>query len=172
MSDALAGQFEALCTVFEDDLERQENMLALCRAQGRAAKEHDIELLEARTASIGELVREATESERLRVALAAVLVEALKLPTDQQTLSGLIAVAPAPYQKRLAEFQVRMQDVLAETREAVRANHLVLRRSSRIVTDALDALVDCAPTPRGQYGARGDEPPGDNQQPALLDQRG
>jgi altronate dehydratase len=172
MSDAVAGQFEALCTVFEDDLERQENMLVLCRAQGRAAKEHDIELLEARTAAISELVREATDSERLRVALATVLVEALKLSTERQTLSGLIAVAPAPYQGRLADFQTRMQVVLAETREAVRANHLVLRRSARIVSDALESLVDCAPAPRGQYGARGDEPPGDNQQPALLDQRG
>ena len=172
MFDALAGQFEALCAVFDDDLERQENMLSLCRAQGRAAIEHDIELLEARTEAMTALVHEATESERLRVALATVLVQALRLPEAQQTLSGLIAVAPEPYRNRLADFQARIQVVLMDTREVVRANHLILRRSSRIVSDALEALVDCTPPPRGQYDARGDAPQGHSQQPALLDQRG
>lgn len=172
MSDALLGQFEALCAVFDDDLERQENLLALCHAQARAVLEHDIELLEARTEAMTALVGEVSQSERLRVALATVLVEALRLPADQQTLSGLIAVAPEPFRTRMREFQVRMQAVLAETREVVRANHLVLRRSSRIVAEALNALTVCTPPPRGEYDARGDAPDGPHQQPALLDRKG
>lgn len=172
MSDAFVGHFEALCAVFDDDLERQENLLDLCKAQARAAVEHDVEILEARTEAIAALVREATESERRRVAVAAVLVEALRLPHDRQTLSGLIEVAPAPYQARLKEFQTRMKAVLEETREVIRSSNVVLRRSSRIIADAIEALVECAPPPRGQYDAHGDAPAATSQHPALLDRRG
>ncbi len=173
MPEQIAVWFAAICEVFQDDLDRQEDLLALCKAQGRAALDHDVELLEARTEAITVLLADALTAERRRVALAEDLVRALALPLDRQTLSGLIDAAPSPWKQRLEEFQQRMRAVLAETREVVRANNQIMRRSAKIVGEALDALVQCVPGPQGQYDAKGTantaSPAGI---PAIIDRRG
>lgn len=170
--ESLDDLLENLCEVLEDDFDRQEDLLALCKAQGRAALEHDVELLEARTEAINALIADTARSESKRVALAAELVKRFQLPLEQQTLSGLIAAAHAPWRERLQEFQLRMRAVLAETREVVRANSTIIRRSARVVNEALDVLAVCAPAPKGEYDARGGERGAAVGAPAFLDQRG
>lgn len=172
MDDTLEDCLEALCEVFQDDLERQEDMLVLCKAQGQAALTHDVELIEARTEALSALITDAAESEKRRIALATALVEGLRLPHDKQSLSGLIEVAPPPWKQRMADFQQRMRELLDETRAIVLNNGQVLRRSAKVVGEALDALTQCAPAPRGQYDARGGESGALGTPPAFLDQRG
>lgn len=171
MAKPLEVHLETLCEIFQDELDRQEDLLALCKLQGRAALEHDVELLEARTEAINALVAQAAGSEQQRLDLANALVTALGLPQEKHTLSGLIEVAPDPWRRRMAEFQARMRAVLAETREVVRQNNLVMRRSAKIVADALGVLTQCTPA-AGHYDARGGETTTPAQAPACLDQRG
>lgn len=157
---------------FEDLLERQETMLEVCRAQGQAARAHDMEYLEAKTAALTLLIQENAEAEQERLALVKELVAALQLPVEAQTLSGLIEAAPAPYAKRLADFQARMRATLAETRAVVRENNFILRRSMKVVGDAVNTLARCLPAQSGQYDQRGDSPAARGAMPALLDSRG
>lgn len=170
--ETLDDLLEDLCEVLEDDFDRQEDLLALCKAQGRAALEHDVELLEARTEAINALIADTTRGEAKRIALAAALVQHYRLPVEQQTLSDLINAAHEPWKQRLHEFQTRMRAVLAETREVVRANNGIIRRSARVVNEALDVLTLCAPAPKGEYDARGGERGAGMGTPAFLDQRG
>lgn len=171
MDDTLEDYLEALCEVFQDDLERQEDMLALCKAQGQAALAHDVEMIEARTEALSILIADAADSEKRRIALAAALVEGLRLPPEKQTLSALIELAPQPWKQRMTDFQKRMRELLEQTRDIVRSNGQVLRRSAKVVGEALDALTQCAPAARGQYDARG-ESGAHGTPPAFLDQRG
>jgi len=172
MPEPLDELLESLCEVLEDDLDRQEDLLALCKAQGRAALEHDIELMEARTEAINALLSDTVRAEKRRVELAGTVVEMLQLPADEQTLSGLIAAAHGPWNRRMAEFQERMRTVLGETREVVRVNNGIMRRSVKVVNEALNTLCHCAPAAQGIYDARGGEKTGAANVPALLDQRG
>lgn len=172
-SDEVTAWLEALCDVFQDDLDRQEDLLALCKAQARAALEHDVELLEARTEAITALLRGAVETEQRRIALSGRLVAALGLAPEAQSLSGLIAVSPSPWRERLAEFQARMRGVLAETRAVTEASGRVMRRSAAVVGEALEALAGCVPAAPAQYDAHGGNTNADpGTRPAMLDTRG
>ena len=65
---------KSLCEWLEDAVERQENLKAVCIAQGEAALRHDRAELEAKTAAAELLVRAANEAEvdrSLRVAETA-----------------------------------------------------------------------------------------------------
>ena len=173
MDKRLPAWLDALCDVFQDELDRQGDLLALCRAQGRAALEHDVELLEARTEGINLLLADAVEAEQRRLAFATQIVAALGLPLERQSLSGLIEAAPSPWKERMADLQGQMRALLAETRAVVRTNNHTMRRSAKIVGEALDALVRCVPGPQGEYDARGAASPGKQAgQPAVLDRRG
>ena len=67
--NALQRALEALCNHFDLERERQETMLSLCEAQGRAARAHDLETLEARTEALNLLIEEGVEAEAIRHAL-------------------------------------------------------------------------------------------------------
>lgn len=173
MPEQSATWLDAICETFQDDLDRQEDLLALCKAQGRAALDHDVELLEARTEAINVLLADAVAAEARRVEIAGKLVAHFGLPVEKQTLSGLIEAAPAPWSRRMEEFQQRMRAVLSETRGVIRANNQAMRRSAKIVGEALDVLVQCVPGSHGQYDAKGAAPArGKRGEPALFDRRG
>jgi len=168
----LEEQLEALCDVFQDELDRQETLLSLTRSQGQAALMHDVEMIEAKTEAIQNLIRDAKEAEETRVRLVGQVVDSLRLPHEQQTLTHLIAASPEPWKRRMAEFQVRLREVLEDTRLAVRSNNLVMRRSLQIVNEALGVLVACVPASRGQYDARGEAAAAGVGSAAILDRKG
>ena len=163
---------ERLCDLLDDELERQENVLALCIAQGKAAREHDHEYLEARTVALGELIEETVRAEAARFDLVGQIVEAYELPIEEQTLSHLIKAAPKPWSLRLRELQHRLRAVLAETQQAVRANSRVMRRSVKVIDEAVTTLTQCGPQAGGNYDARGKEKARVAREPSMIDQRG
>ncbi|MBI2423469.1 MAG: hypothetical protein HYV27_11630 [Candidatus Hydrogenedentes bacterium] len=132
---------EALCDHFDDELERQQTILEVCRAQGHAARAHNRAALEDRAVALALLIQEATLAEKRRLELLRQLVDALNLPLERQTLSGLIAAIDHPWKLRMQEFQLQMRGTLAATKEIVRENNLVLRRSLRIVNQALSRVA-------------------------------
>ena len=161
---------EALCAYFELELERQETVLALCQAQGRAARAHDAEYLEANTEALAKLMQEVVRAEQGRLAVVQALVALLALPPKRQTLSSLIALATEPWGQRLAFYQDRLQDVLARIRTEVRKNAPILRRSLHIVNKTMQTLECCAEA-AGGYDARGEEG-GPGASPNIIDRRG
>ena len=93
----IGEKLDALCEHFDDELERQQNVLVVCRAIGQAARSQDLEYLEAKTEALRVLLGEAMEAEQVRLDLVADVGDFYQLPEDQQTLSGLITQVPMPW---------------------------------------------------------------------------
>jgi len=166
----LSHLLESLCALFDEELERQETLLALTKAQGEAAIARDTAVLEARTTAIRNLVAEALRAEPVRLELVGAIVEAYALPEQQQTLSGLIAAAEDPWKSRLRWHQERLQSVLAETQATVRSNHRVISRLSRGAATLLRLFTGDAESQ--VYGARGSVCAELHAAPRLVNQAG
>jgi hypothetical protein len=163
---------DRLCEHFDDELERQQNVLVVCRAMGQGARAQDHEYLEAKTAALHVLLRQAYSAEQVRLALVREVVDHFGLDEDHQTLSGLIAVVPEPWHQRMQEFQVLMRATLETTRRLVRENNRVLRRSLYVVNQTLAAMALCEPGGAGAYDGSGGDVARMQPAPVLVDQRG
>ncbi len=170
--DSIAGLLDELCDHFDDELERQQNVLVVCRALGRGARVHDYEYMEAKTAALHVLLRQAIAGEQVRLALVRQVVDFFELPEEKQTLSGLIAAVPEPWRQRMQEFQVLMRATLESTRRLVRDNNRVMRRALSVLNDTMNALALCEPEQPGSYTQQGDSHRRTRTAPALIDQRG
>lgn len=171
-SDALEELWAALCDGFETELERQETILSLSIAQGQAARAHDLEYLEAKTAALSRLTAENAQAEPARQDLVRQLAEYYDLEVLNPTLSALIAVAPGTFALRLRELQGRMQAVTSETRRTIAENNRIIRRSLRVVQVALSVITRCQDAPSGHYGCAGQEQHTPVPEAALLDRKG
>jgi len=170
--DSIGDMLDGLCDYFDDELERQQNVLVVCRAIGQAARSQDLEYLEAKTEALQVLLRQAMAAEQTRLALVGDVVGWYQLPAERQTLSGLIEEVPMPWQQRMREFQVLMRATLESTRRLVRENNLVLRRSLGVVSHTLAAMALCQPASHGQYDGQGGDATRLRDTPTLVDQRG
>lgn len=161
-----------LCDLLDEELERQENILAVCRAQGKAAQGRNVADLESKTAALNALISEAGAVERTRSKLMLQTVEAFGLPPERQTLTHLIEVAPEPWKSRLKHFQERLRSTLHQTSRVVRGNSLLFRRSLNAIGKAFRMLRQCFPAAPSSYDVRGGEIAGRQLGPAVIDQRG
>jgi hypothetical protein len=163
--------FQDVIDALDAELERQENVLAVCRAQQSALLAQDSELVEAKNEALQLIIRETVEAEAARNDSVRALVETLGLPVDHQTMTGLIGVAPEPWATRLREVQVRLQSTLVETRRAVRNNARIARRSLRVVNQCLDTVYQVQSTVDG-YDGKGETAAELRETPSLIDQKG
>lgn len=170
--DVTAEILERLCAHCDEEAERQETMLEVCRAQLAAAQTHDLEQLEAKTAALFLLFKEEAEAEKGRLEILRSLVERLGLPVQNQTMSFLISVVPEPWASRLAEFQARFRATIAETQKTVRENNRIIRKSLRVLDRAVAAAVQCTPAPPNAYDALGHNAATAIHHAAILDQSG
>jgi len=162
---------DALCDLFDDEADRQEAVLAISIAQGRAARAHDIAALEAKTQALTLLIREAAQQERDRIRLVTAVVAAYGLPWEKQTLSDLIETVPDPWKRRMAEFQERMVATLEQTRRVTRENRRYMRGTLKVVHQALDLLQPESGAP-GDYDASGEAPRRPGNPPSFIDRKG
>ena len=161
-----------LCELFDDELERQENMFAILTAQASAAKTHDIEYLEAKTEALNALIQEAIVDEQKRLCLMQKIVDQYQLPVERQTLSELILIVPEPWKSRMKDFQLQMCTLLDDTRSVVRQGNRSMRRSLKTVNEALTALMQCVPAEHA-YDHKGEEVGHSSSgSPNLIDQKG
>ena len=163
---------ETLCEQLEDELERQETALALCRAQGEGLRNQDIVHLETKTKALELLLREAAQAHPQRSRLIERAAEHCGLSAASPTLGALIDVAPHPWRARLRHCRTRLQAVLRELADAVRANAGLLRASMKLVAQTMEAFADAATAGPRVYTPRGGGPASETLQPALIDQKG
>lgn len=138
---SLERYLELLCESFEDELERQENVRAVARAQGEAARQHDVATLQARTEALILLMEESVEADKRRKQLLDPIVAHYGLGAEEQSLTGLIAVSPSPWRDRMRRFQEQIKDVVADIQESVRENAVYMRRTLRSLDRSLEALA-------------------------------
>jgi len=168
----IAALLEQLTQLFDDELERQELVLAVCRAQGEAARAHDAPALEARTQSLAALMDDALAAERRRIGLLRGIVEHIGLPVELQTLTDLIRAVPDPWHRRMKEFQERIRATLTQTRAVVRENATYMRRSLKTFNQTIEGFTGEPVASAGSYTAEGDAPVRKTGTPAVIDARG
>ena len=167
--DIVNELLEKLCSGLEDEIERQETVLAVCRAQIDAIGARDLNTFEARTAAMDILVREAARAQVARVGIIAVVAAQLELLPEQRTLKGLIEVVPAPFDARLRDIRKRLNRAVEKTRRLVRLNARTIRRSLDFNQRML-ACIAMAPGTDPSYDERGIT--SGTAKPAMIDQRG
>lgn len=161
-----------LCQLLDEELERQETVLAVCRAQREAALCHDIAGLTARNTALELLIRDAARAQGVRTALLRQVSEECGLARDGQSLSGVIAMASEPWARRLRDLQRALGVVLGDIRRVAQSNTALLRSSARAV-DRLLALAEGAESSAGGgYDAQGREPVTQRRAPVLINQAG
>lgn len=163
---------ETLCDIFADELERQENVLSICRSQGEAAQAHDHEYLENRTQSLVVLLDDANKAQHTRIKVLAEVVAMFNLPPEEQSLSHLVTVAPEPWRRRLSDFQRSIRGTLNETKEVVRTNASLMRRNLRVIDQTLEVVKGDAGPKVKSYNPDGKERKEQLADAALIDTQG
>ena len=154
----MSSLHDRLLNMLEDEVERQENVLAVCMAQAEALKTNDLEYLEAKTAALVALIQDAAQSARERsVVVQAILAEAGLAVDGTVRFSCVLAASPEPCRGRLAETHGRLRAVLNETRPAAFSNALTLRTALRTMNGTLAAGGWTAPA-GAEYDATGMRP--------------
>ncbi len=160
----------SLCAYFDDEIERQENVLRLCHAQGEAARAMDAATLEQQSEALALVLTDCALAEPMRIDLVGGLTERLSPTSREWTLTELIALVPTPWNDRLKQCQSRLSAVASETRGVVAANAAMIRHSLRIVGDSVDRVL--GPETASGYTDCGDLPASGRRAPALLNARG
>lgn len=163
---------DTLCGLFQDELERQELVLAVLRSQQEAALAQDAPAVESKTAALQALIEESVHAEGQRHPVLRRVVEHYALPVERQTLSELIRVTPEPWRSRITDFQTRIRATVAKTQALVRENGGVFRRSLKIVDECLDILDCAAKTDAARYDAHGIRRGRVERGPIAIDARG
>lgn len=161
-----------LCNLLDDEVERQENVLAVCNAQRDAVLARDLDSLAARTSALELLIRESITAQAKRHDTLRPIVDRFGLEPGRQTMTHLIEAAPEPWKTRLHGLQKRMRETVEKTRVAVRANAKVTRRSKRMTDGLIRALRQEHQRYQDEYTALGAEKSSRSGNPVLMDQRG
>ena len=161
---------DRLCVYFAEEIERQETVLALCLAQGDAARAMNVDLLEQRTEALAILIVEAATAEATRVEIFRGLTHRLAKDDQSWTLGELIALSPEPWSRRMAEFQARLNEVVAQSKRAVESNAAVMRRSLRITGESVDRVL--GPASAAAYTEAGGIPQIERRSAAVLNMQG
>ena len=163
---------DALCEVFDRELERQRRIRDLAAGQHEAILAREAQRLESQTAELRTVIEETLDAEKERIALLKTLVGHMGLPEENQTLTGLIAAAPEPWKGRMARFQREIRSVMEESRALVRDNNRLLRFSLKWTNTCLSVLDQWFGAGPADYDARGEPPSRTQQRPTVIDQRG
>ena len=164
---------DILCDVLDDELERQETVLAVCRKKQAAIRAMDIAALEVRTEALESIVRETINAEHDRHKVLRDVVDALGLPAEKHTLSELINAIDEPWKGRLRLIQQRLRDTIMETRRVTRAYSRDLRRYRKLSTDRMQSLgFPHNDALAGGYNASGNAPLSRGASPAMVNQKG
>lgn len=136
----MEAALDSLCRVLEEELERQELVLRLCIAQEEAVQRRDHVMLTRRTEALNAVLQEVALAQPARIAAAREVVAALGLSEGDASLGNIIALAPAPYARRLAEAQAALKTTMQESSGVTRRNARVLRRMLAKTNGTLSAI--------------------------------
>ena len=163
---------EMLCGLLDEELERQETVVAVARAQGVAARAYDVDALQAKNAALETLALQAEAAVGGREAVVAQVATGYGLGKQEQTLSAIIEHVESPWSERLVYFQERLGATLRESRSLVESNMAFMQRSSSKIGSSLSMLVPAADPNGDRYDAGGRELAMAGGEPAFLDQKG
>ena len=164
---------DRLCDVLDEELVRQETVLAICRGKHDAIRSFDVEALEARTAALDSVLRETFEAETERHGILREAIDHLGLPQEDETLTGLIGAVQEPWKSRLQHFQRRLKETLGATQAVTRAYTRELRHCMKLSGRQFVHLgLASEDRKAGIYGPGGDRPRALGASSALVNQKG
>lgn len=169
---AVNTDLEKLCQLLEDEIERQDTLLSVCRSQHEALLAQDLATLQARTDALEALIREAAQAHAVRSAVVRPILDRSGVTAANPCLSDLIGVAPPEWKPRLRDLQSRLKVSIATNRTVVRTNARMLRQSLNVTEQLLDAFQACSEGLAGNYTEQGGGAAVRLIEPVVLDHRG
>jgi hypothetical protein len=161
---------DSLCEQLDAELERQETLRAVARAQADAMAKGNHDDLNQATRSIESLARASRDAESGRVELARRAAVALGVSSSCPSLRELAMAAPDPWRERLAWYRDRLNESVADNRALLVANGRRMHMALSVLNQGLAKLL---PRIAGEvpYTASG---PGaaPGMAPSMLDSRG
>lgn len=165
-------QLDRLCALLDAEIQRQEDLRSILKAQQEALLAQDVPNLQARTAAMELLTRETAQAQTLRDEILRPLKLSMGLDSVRPGLSELVAAVSDSWSRRLKELQDTLRAVVSENRGLVRSNARLLRRSMRFTEDLLGAFQDFADTLARSYDEYGAGAVSSGSNPSMIDQRG
>lgn len=169
LPEQVTRDLSALCSLLEDELERQYCVLETVKAQGLAARAQNLPELDKRTAALSLLMHESLRSEQERLRLLRPIVQHFGLSGTEQTLSNLVQATPEPWKSRLGEFQHALKRTVAASRDQIHRNATVMRTTLKRVDNAMESVFP--DENRGRYTSGGTDARGDRAA-TMLDAMG
>lgn len=169
--------FETLASLLEEEVARQEEVLAATRAQGRAARARDVKAIEEQSAILMVLAQKTAHAEMARKRALRQLLG--RDPGSETTLRDVIIAAPEECRSHLNELRDRLRALLSVIREETRENMTWIRASLKVVRRALLSVEPYLQACSGHYSTHGELLAGHGHtntlsamQPALIDRKG
>ncbi len=169
---AVETDLDTLCQLLEDEIERQENLLLVCKSQHEALLAQDLEAVQARTEALEVLIRETAQAHAARSAVVRPILDESGIVEANPCLSDLISVVPAEWKERLRQLQARLKSSIAANRAVVRTNARLLRQSLNITEQLLSSFQVCSDGLAGNYTEQGSGMTARPTESVLLDHRG
>ncbi|MBX7256789.1 MAG: flagellar protein FlgN [Candidatus Hydrogenedentes bacterium] len=169
---AVDSNINTLCQLLEDEIERQENLLSVCRSQHEALLAQDLETLQARTEALEALVRETAQAHAMRNSIVQPILAKGGISNANPCLSDLIEAVPVEWKGRLRDLQTRLKAAIAANRTVVRTNARMLRQSLNVTEQLLDTFQACSEGLAGNYTEQGGGTTVRLIEPVMLDHRG
>jgi hypothetical protein len=167
-------KLDLLIRHLEDEAERQETVVVLCREQMEAARTHDYERLIERTTALEILNRDALSAhgERTRLLADVVRVTGVTVDSENVRLADVAAGMPEPWRSRVMDLRNRIRTATSESAALVRSNSVWFRHALRVMANMRGVVSQFVQTQPGQYDARGLDAASGGLVPAVVDQRG
>lgn len=168
----MSHEIEKLCDMLDDEIERQQNVSAVCEAQHKALCARDVEAIDARNNALELLALESGLEESERSALVAAISRRLDLVPERTRLSDLVSHAPDPWKSRLGERRSILCDLVLSNQRLVRRNQLIATKSKSIAEEWRDTLFGHLGEAGPAYCGQGHTSKRVQGGPAMIDQRG
>ena len=167
-------ELDLLIRHLEDEAERQETVVLLCRDQIDAARNRDFDRLIERTTALEVLNRDAMSAQNERTRLLTDAARAAGLAVDPASfrLSDVASGLPEPWRSRLMDLRNRIRSATTESAALVRSNSVWFRHALRVMANMRGVVSQFIQSQPGQYDARGLDSASNAPVPVVVDQRG
>jgi hypothetical protein len=168
----VSTDFEKLCDLLDDEIERQQNVNAVCLAHHEALCARDAVAIDARNEALELLARESDEEAVARDAIVARISRRLGVAAETPRLRELADRSPEPWKSKLIERRETLREVAQSNQRLVRRNELIARRSKNLAESWQAALFQRLGEIGPGYRGDGHVPQQSFRAAAMIDQRG
>jgi hypothetical protein len=168
----VSTDLQILCDQLDDEIERQQNVGAVCSALHEALCARDADAIDARNHALELLAREAGAEADVRDGTIARIAKALGIDGGVSRLRDLADRAPEPWKSQLYERREILRNILQSNQRMIRRNELIASKSKALAESWRETLFGHFAPHGPAYCGNGQSQGAIQGAPAMIDQRG